>query len=102
MNDFDDTNYNDNDDDVDNESVVSAGNLLNFHNFNISGNSFARNNMDLDEVTDPKALIPGPPRDLVAQIINPRLVALSWLEPLINPDEVTSYSIFYKINTSER
>lgn len=47
-------------------------------------------------------LIPGPPRDLQAQIVNPRFVALSWMEPSINPDEVTSYTVYYKMSTSER
>ncbi|KAJ6643801.1 Neogenin [Pseudolycoriella hygida] len=49
-----------------------------------------------------KATLPGPPRDLVAQIVNPRFVALSWMEPLKNPDEVTSYTVYYKMTTSER
>lgn len=49
-----------------------------------------------------KTPLPGPPRDLVAQIVKPRFVALSWLEPIKNPDEVVSYSIFYKMSTSER
>lgn len=45
---------------------------------------------------------PGPPRDLVAQIINPRFVALSWMEPAVHPDEVTSYTVYYRMTTSER
>lgn len=49
-----------------------------------------------------KVPIPGPPRDLEARIVSPRFVALSWMEPKINPDEVISYSIYYKMNTSER
>lgn len=112
MNDIDDTNtYDDDDDDDDDDDgdSESGGQLLNFNHFNKTGNkhqsSFARNNpnpMDTEEITDPRALIPGPPRDLVAQVINPRIVALSWMEPSKNPDEVTSYSIFYKISTSER
>lgn len=48
------------------------------------------------------ASIPGPPRDLQAQIVNPRFVALSWMEPAINPDEVISYTVYYKMTTSER
>lgn len=47
-------------------------------------------------------LIPGPPRDLQAQIVNPRFVALSWMEPVTNPDEVISYTVYYKMSTSER
>lgn len=57
---------------------------------------------DLDGTKSVKATLPGPPRDLVAQIVNPRFVALSWMEPLKNPDEVTSYTVYYKMTTSER
>lgn len=45
---------------------------------------------------------PGAPRDVVAQIVNPRFVVLSWLEPAQHPDEVTSYTVYYKWTTSER
>lgn len=55
----------------------------------------------LDGDSNLKALIPGPPRDLVAQLVN-RYVTLSWLEPAKNPDEVISYTVFYKMSTSER
>lgn len=48
-----------------------------------------------------KALIPGPPRDLVAQLVN-RYVTLSWMEPSKNPDEVISYTVFYKVASSDR
>lgn len=51
--------------------------------------------------TNMKALIPGPPRDLVAQLVN-QYVTLSWLEPSKNPDEVISYTVFYKMTSSER
>lgn len=57
---------------------------------------------DLDGTKSAKAALPGAPRDLVAQIVNPRFVALSWMEPLKNPDEVTSYTVYYKMTTSER
>lgn len=90
MNDFDDAaNYDDDD-------------ILPFIMTNVTTPSFARIHNESELSSDPKALIPGPPRDVVAQIINPRFVSLSWMEPLKNPDEVTSYSIFYKMNTSER
>ena len=46
--------------------------------------------------------LPGSPRDVQAQIIKPRFVTLSWLEPVKNPDEVVSYSVFYKMSTSDR
>ncbi|XP_039436857.1 neogenin isoform X1 [Culex pipiens pallens] len=48
------------------------------------------------------APLPGPPRDLHAQIVKPRFVTLSWLEPAKNPDEVISYSVYYKMHTSDR
>lgn len=56
---------------------------------------------NVDGDTNLKALIPGPPRDLVAQLVN-RYVQLSWLEPAKNPDEVISYTVFYKMTSSER
>lgn len=55
----------------------------------------------LDGDSNLKALIPGSPRDLVAQLVN-RYVTLSWLEPAKNPDEVISYTVFYKMTSSER
>lgn len=55
----------------------------------------------LDGDSNLKALIPGPPRDLVAQLVN-RYVTLSWMEPAKNPDEVISYTVFYKMTSSER
>ncbi|XP_030388310.1 neogenin isoform X2 [Scaptodrosophila lebanonensis] len=48
------------------------------------------------------ARLPGPPRDLVAQIVKPRFVTLSWSEPLQNSVEVVSYTVFYKMSNSER
>lgn len=56
---------------------------------------------NLDRDSNLKTLIPGPPRDLVAQLVN-RYVTLSWLEPSKNPDEVISYTVFYKMTSSER
>lgn len=55
----------------------------------------------LDGGSDLQALIPGPPRDLVAQLVN-RYVTLSWMEPAKNPDEVVSYTVFYKMSSSDR
>ncbi|XP_075166730.1 neogenin protein frazzled isoform X3 [Haematobia irritans] len=46
--------------------------------------------------------LPGPPRDLVAQIVKPRFVTLSWIEPIKNPVEVVSYTVYYKMINSER
>lgn len=57
---------------------------------------------NLDSDNGAKVPIPGPPRDLEARIVSPRFVALSWMEPKINPDEVISYSVYYKMSTSDR
>ncbi|KPU76720.1 uncharacterized protein Dana_GF13393, isoform C [Drosophila ananassae] len=48
------------------------------------------------------ARLPSQPRDLVAQIVKPRFVTLSWVEPLQNAGEVVYYTVFYKMNHSER
>lgn len=55
----------------------------------------------LDGDSAVKALTPGPPRDLVAQLLN-RYVTLNWMEPAKNPDEVISYTVFYRMSLSER
>lgn len=69
------------------------------HNSNHKHSSSTSNS---DNNSGTKVPIPGPPRDLEARIVNPRFVALSWLEPKINPDEVISYSVYYKMSTSDR
>lgn len=46
--------------------------------------------------------LPGPPHDLLTQIVKPRFVTLSWMEPKKNPVEVVSYTVFYKMSNSER
>uniref|UniRef100_A0A182J115 Neogenin n=1 Tax=Anopheles atroparvus TaxID=41427 RepID=A0A182J115_ANOAO len=48
------------------------------------------------------APLPGPPRGLQAQIVKSRFITLSWLEPAKNPDEVISYSVYYRMHTSDR
>jgi hypothetical protein len=45
--------------------------------------------------------LPGPPQAVQAVIIKPRFVTLNWLEPLENPDEVASYTVYYKMNTND-
>lgn len=55
-------------------------------------------------VEDSKLLsvpLPGPPRAVQAVIIKPRFVTLNWLEPVENPDEVASYTVFYKMNSND-
>lgn len=50
----------------------------------------------------PLSPIPGAPREVQAQIVKPRFVTLNWQEPYKNADEITSYSVLYKLSTSER
>jgi hypothetical protein len=56
----------------------------------------------LDGAGTQQVVLPGMPRDVQAQIVKPRFVSLSWLEPAKNPEEITSYSVFYKMETSDR
>lgn len=70
----------------------------------IKNSSLSSTNIPIDQLdrdSELKTLIPGPPRDLVAQIVN-RYVQLSWMEPAKNPDEVISYTVFYRMSSSER
>lgn len=53
---------------------------------------------DSKHVTVP---LPGAPRAVQAPIIKPRFVTLNWLEPEKNPDEVVSYTVFYKMNAPD-
>lgn len=48
------------------------------------------------------ARLPSAPRNLLAQIVKPRFVTLSWQEPLQNANEVVSYTVYYRVNNSER
>lgn len=48
------------------------------------------------------ARLPSTPRNLLAQIVKPRFVTLSWQEPLQNANEVVSYTVYYRVNNSER
>lgn len=63
-----------------------------------------RNTPYLDKQDDLLSLssLPGPPKDAQALIVKPRFVTLSWMEPLKNPDEVISYTVYYKMKQSER
>lgn len=56
----------------------------------------------LDDNMEHELPLPGPPRAVQAQIIKPRFVTLTWMEPIKNPDEVISYSVFYKMNNNDR
>lgn len=61
-----------------------------------------QHHLPLDDHSREQVPLPGPPRDLIAQIVRPRFVTLSWMEPHKNPDEVVSYDVFYKMTSSER
>lgn len=54
-----------------------------------------------DESKHPLVPLPGPPRAVQAVIVKPRFVTLNWLEPVENPDEVVSYTVFYKMNAAD-
>lgn len=45
--------------------------------------------------------LPGAPRAVQAAIVKPRFVTLNWLEPVENPDEVVSYTVYYKMNAND-
>ncbi|XP_055381759.1 neogenin [Condylostylus longicornis] len=93
--DDDDDNDDDNDDDIDNDDDND-----NFDSLLPNITKKYHSNLDANQLAS--VPLPGPPRDLLAQIVKPRFVALSWMEPLKNPDEVISYSVYYKMHTSER
>lgn len=90
------------------KSLLSAGNNKDVHlNNNPSSPTDSRppqspSPQQLDGNSRNALPLPGPPRDLVAQIVRPRFVTLSWMEPSRHPDEAISYDVFYKMTTSDR
>lgn len=60
-----------------------------------------RKNPRLDDSKHPSVPLPGPPRAVQAVIVKPRFVTLNWLEPMENPDEVVSYTVYYKMNSND-
>jgi hypothetical protein len=60
-----------------------------------------RKNPSLDDTKHPSVPLPGPPRAVQAVIVKPRFVTLNWLEPMENPDEVVSYTVYYKMNSND-
>lgn len=60
-----------------------------------------RKPQNAEDSKPPSVLLPGQPRAVQAQIIKPRFVTLNWLEPKENPDEVVSYTIYYKMNAAD-
>uniref|UniRef100_A0A1L8DK65 Putative axon guidance receptor dscam n=1 Tax=Nyssomyia neivai TaxID=330878 RepID=A0A1L8DK65_9DIPT len=79
-------------------SLMEAKDVEHFSNLDFPPITRKRTDANV-EVTTP---LPGPPRDLEAQIVKPRFISLSWMEPIKNPDEVISYTVFYKMTTSDR
>lgn len=67
--------------------------------------SFASSKSNLgDDYLDPSKsldLLPGPPRDLKAPLVEARFVVLSWKPPL-NGDDIVTYSVYYRQEGSER
>lgn len=47
-------------------------------------------------------VFPGPPQDLKAPVVQPRFVALSWKPPIINSENIITYSVYYRQEDSER
>ncbi|XP_044265919.1 neogenin isoform X2 [Tribolium madens] len=45
---------------------------------------------------------PGPPQDLKAPIVKARFVTLSWKAPLVNNDNIHTYTVYYRQEGSER
>lgn len=67
--------------------------------------SFASPKSNLgDDYMDPSKsldLLPGPPRDLKAPLVEARFVVLSWSPPS-NNDDIVTYSVYYRQEGSER
>lgn len=64
-------------------------------------NPVTRKNPHVEDSKHPSVPLPGPPRAVQAVIIKPRFVTLNWLEPMENPDEVVSYTVYYKMNSND-
>lgn len=45
---------------------------------------------------------PGPPQDLKAPIVKARFVTLSWKPPIVNNDNIHTYTVYYRQEGSER
>lgn len=64
-------------------------------------NPVTRKNPNVEDSKHLSVPLPGPPRAVQAAIVKPRFVTLNWLEPEENPDEVVSYTVYYKMNSNE-
>lgn len=47
-------------------------------------------------------VLPGPPRDLKAPVVEARFVVLSWKPPVVNSEDIITYSVYYQQEGSER
>lgn len=64
-------------------------------------NPVTRKNPQVEDSKHPSVPLPGPPTAVQAVIVKPRFVTLNWLEPVENPDEVVSYTVYYKMNSND-
>ncbi|XP_017786594.1 PREDICTED: neogenin isoform X2 [Nicrophorus vespilloides] len=87
-------------------------------NFSTLQNSDSNNNLgDTLTITDPfsssKPYVgddpghildgaPGPPQDLKALFIKARFIVLSWKPPVVNNDDIVTYSVYFRHEGSER
>lgn len=46
--------------------------------------------------------LPGPPEDLKAPVVKSRFVILSWKPPVINNEDIITYSVYYRQEGSKR
>lgn len=47
-------------------------------------------------------VLPGPPRDLKAPLVEARFVVLSWKPPVVNGEDIKTYSVYYQQEGSDR
>lgn len=61
--------------------------------------SLAEDTADSTKLLD---VLPGPPRDLKAPLVEARFVVLSWKPPIVNGEDIKTYSVYYQQEGSER
>lgn len=61
--------------------------------------SLAEDTADSTKLLD---VLPGPPRDLKAPLVEARFVVLSWKPSLVNGEDIKTYSVYYQQEGSER
>ncbi len=55
----------------------------------------------LDKNSEEESSI-GPPENVSVKLVKPRFITLSWSAPKNSADDITSYSVFYKMNNNDR